>query len=74
MACVNSLTLSLSLSPQLQEAAKHIYEEYLSLAAPHTINIDDGTLKSIEANISNPTQQLFNEAQKEVIRKLNFND
>ena len=58
--------MSCVLFPQLQAAAKMIYDTYLSISAPRQINIDDRVLKEVEASLANPTVNIFAEAQSQV--------
>jgi hypothetical protein len=43
-----------------------MFEQYFSLSAQHTINVDGKVAKDIEINLSEPTRHIFDEAQKEV--------
>ena len=55
------------LSPvQAQAAAKKIYDQYLSPASPHTVNVDDRALKAVESGLDSPTPGIFAEAQEQV--------
>ena len=54
------------LSPQISATVKRIYDEYLGPSSPNTVNIDDRAVKAIEARLSNPPLNIFNEACEQV--------
>lgn len=51
---------------QLRETADKIYTRFVRSSASQQINIEHWVLKDVEANLANPTAQLFEKAQKEV--------
>ncbi len=51
---------------QLEQEVKKLYDKYLSPTAPHCINVDDRVQKGVEAKLSNPPLDVFDEAHEQV--------
>eukprot|EP01100_Stratorugosa_tubuloviscum_P008057 TRINITY_DN3345_c0_g1_i1.p1 TRINITY_DN3345_c0_g1~~TRINITY_DN3345_c0_g1_i1.p1 ORF type:complete len:161 (-),score=60.69 TRINITY_DN3345_c0_g1_i1:29-511(-) len=58
---------------ELLTNAQHLHNEYIRVGSANEVNIDIEHKRTIEQNLTNPTNQLFDEAQ-EVIFNLMEND
>jgi hypothetical protein len=60
-------------SMNLKEKAKSIYDKYLSSKSEKALNVNSKTISSIESQLNNPTKDMFNSTQKEMLLLLSEN-